>query len=234
MKLLKLLALVAVLALGVGASIAYANDSYEGGSTTTEASSVDDNAFWCWIASRNPTWTPPANVDCQETTTTTNPHPCTAAHPCPPEVCEEVGAHGDDCLPPETTTTTRTTPPNTCANGAGKDGQPGNDDCAVTSTTTHTETTPPATSTTTTTETTSTSGTTTTTPTTTDESGSSSTTTTTESPVVPASPSRPANEQIAQQGTLPNTGFSTGIAAALGVLMIGSGLALRRKFSIDQ
>lgn len=110
---------------------------------------------------------------------------CTRAHPCTPEQCAEIGAHGNDCalvtttdetttdetVTDETTTrettTTVPTPQPRCTNGspggAGHDGQPGNDDCAITtSTTTETRTTTPETTSTTTPTTTTPASTTTT------------------------------------------------------------------------
>jgi hypothetical protein len=92
---------------------------------------------------------------------------CTRAHPCTPEQCEEVGAHGGDCVLVTTTdqcesecettreTTTTVPPPGPrCSNGtsggAGHDGNAGNDDCAVTTSTTQTRTTTPETTSTTT------------------------------------------------------------------------------------
>ncbi len=105
---------------------------------------------------------------------------CNRAHPCTPEECAEVGAHGNDCVRETTTdetttdetttretTTTVPTPRPRCTNGspggAGHDGQPGNDDCAITtSTTTETTTTTPETTSTTTPTTTTPASTTTT------------------------------------------------------------------------
>ncbi len=157
-------------------------------------------------------------------TSTTN-HPCTAAHPCSAEECEAVGAHGDDCLPPETsstsstTTTTRTTPPNTCANGAGKDGQPGNDDCATTTPPPVTTTTPPPTnSTTTTTETTSS----------TTETTTSTVPTTTTTPTPPACSEPPCGPNPPDH-ELPNTGTNGALFGGLaGLLLLAAGLAIRK------
>jgi hypothetical protein len=175
------------------------------------------------------------------TTTTTTDHPCTRAHPCPPEVCEEVGAHGDDCLPPQTTTTppceevesegddcrppqTTTTPPPPGCGVAGKDGKPGNDDCATTSTTT------PKTSTTSTTTPTTSSTTTTTT------SVLGTTTTSESSGAAPgasvAKPQQGVKGQVATAaaggGQLPFTGFPAWILAIAGSLLLVSGLGMRR------
>ncbi len=157
--------------------------------------------------------------------TSTTTHPCTAAHPCSQEDCDKVGAHGDDCLPPETsstTTTTRTTtvPPHGCG-VAGKDGQPGNDDCATT-------TTPPAVSTTTPPPTSSSTTTTTETTSSTTETTTTTVPTTTTTPTPPPC-SEPPCGPTPPDHELPNTGSNGALLGGLaGFLLLLSGLAIRR------
>ncbi len=160
-------------------------------------------------------------------TSTTN-HPCTAAHPCSDEECKLVGAHGDDCLPPETsstttTTTTRTTtvPPHGCG-VAGKDGEPGNDDCATT-------TTPPAVSTTTPPPTSSSTTTTPETSSTTETETTTTTVPTTTTTPTPPPCSEPPCGPTPPDHELPNTGTNGALIGGLmGLLLLAAGLAIRR------
>jgi hypothetical protein len=215
-KIVQLVAMVGLLIAGIGVSVALASNGNSPNQTTST------------------------------TTTTTTTSQCSRAHPCSPEVCEEVGAHGDDCLPPETTTTTpetttttpcdevesegndcgppettTTTPPPSGCGVAGKDGEPGNDDCATsttTPTTSSTSTTTPTTTTTATTTTTVVQGTTTTS----ESSGAA--------PGSVAKPKQGVKGQVASAtaGELPFTGFPAWILAIAGSMLLLSGLGMRR------